>query len=101
MEFQNTFGNGIVDRRINIDDDPSTSHMNLLNLCPVTSEFIWLNCIQHVSISSQVSLLGCSTTRHYGDQYWVLFHWYLLEGHTGQATRYLLFPKIFNMTSVN
>jgi len=53
-------GNG----RVNSDDDPSTSDINLVGSCPVIPELTRLNCVQQASISTGISSTTSARGQH-------------------------------------
>ena len=62
--------------------DPYKSGINVVGVCHVTPELTRLNCIQHVSISTRVSLSTFARWQHCIDQYMVLYRYYLLQVDT-------------------
>jgi len=68
-----------VDARINSGNCPSTSDRNLMSSRLVTPELSRLNCVQHASISTWISLttfvIAWDTARHCVDLYSVSFRY--------------------------
>jgi len=64
LAFRNGSDDSNANRRINSDDDPSTSDINLAAFCPVTLELTRLNCVRQASVSTRVSSTTFAREQH-------------------------------------